>query len=64
MPPQVCRQHGYDRQHCQARMGNRMANFSEFDNFDKDPLIRRAAEEDDFDDEEEFVHKLPVKKVF
>ena len=41
-----------------------MADFSEFDNFDEDPLIRRAAEEDEFDDEEEFVHEFQVKKVF
>ena len=43
-------------------MCNRMANFSEFDNFDvdKDPLIRRAAAEDEFDDEEEFVHEPPA----
>ena len=43
-----------------------MANFSEFDNFDvdKDPLIRRAAAEDEFDDEEEFVHEPSLFCLF
>ena len=39
-------------------------DFSEFDDFDEDPVAHKVADEDDFDDEEEeFVHEPPVKKV-
>ena len=39
-------------------------DFSEFDDFDDDPVAPKTTPEDDFDDEEEeFVHEPPKKKV-
>ena len=38
-------------------------DFSEFDDFDEDPVAHKVADEDDFDDEEEeFVHEPPVNQ--
>ena len=40
-------------------------DFSEFDDFDEDPVAHKVADEDDFDDEEEeFVHEPPVNQLF